>query len=468
MIEFDLTYRPAGPTVAAFHRSDAFVRGLRGPIGGGKSTACMAEIVRRSLAQPPGIKTKLRRSRWAVVRNTLPQLKTTTIKTWHQWVPQQLGRWTMGPPPTHHLRLSDLDCEIIFLALDRPDDVRKLLSLELTGAWINEAREVPRAILDGLTGRVGRYPERADGGPAWSGIIMDTNSPDTDHWWYRMAEEQVPEGYAFFAQPAGDGPDAENAANLPPDYYRRAAQGKEEGWVTVYVRGEYGFVRDGKPVYPEYRDPLHAAAQPLAAWPGLPLTVGVDFGLTPAAAISQRGPRGHWRVLGELVAEDMGAQRFGALLATELARRWPGLPAHVWADPAGRQRAQTDERSAMDILAAQLACPVSAAPSNEFTLRREAVAATLSRLIDGEPGLALDPSCRMLRKGFAGHYRYRRLATSGERWRDAPDKNEFSHVHDALQYALLGGGEGDVVRGRKRLERGASRALTDYDIHGFE
>ena len=72
---------------------------------------------------------------------------------------------------------NDTRFEVLFRALDRPADVKKLLSLELTGAWVNEAREVPKAIIDGLQGRVGRYPSMREGGCTWSGLMMDTNPP---------------------------------------------------------------------------------------------------------------------------------------------------------------------------------------------------------------------------------------------------------------------------------------------------
>lgn len=80
--------------------------------------------------------------------------------------------------------------------------------------------------------------------------------------------------------------------------------------------------------------------------------------------------------------------------------------------------------------------------------RREAVAGALSRLIEGTPALMISPACKVLRKGFQGGYHYRRLKVSGnERYHDEPNKNEFSHVHDALQYALSGGGE--LIRPRQ-------------------
>ena len=54
----------------------------------------------------------------------------------------------------------------------------------------------------------------------------------------------------------------------------------------------------------------------------------------------------------------------------------------------------------------------------------------------------------MLRKGFLGRYQYRRvkIAGSAERYHDEPEKNEYSHPHDALQYVATKI-FGDVVRG---------------------
>ena len=208
----------AEPTPVLFHASDAFVRGLRGPIGSGKSVACCIEIVSRALRQAQGPDGK-RRSRWAIIRNTYPELKSTTIKTWLEWVPENVfGPIKWDTPISHTVKLRpDVELEVYFIALDKPQDVKKLLSLELTGVWINEAREVPKPVVDAATGRVGRFPPVRDGGCTWSGVIMDTNSPDDDHWWYHSAEEETPKGWAFFSQPGGLSPDAENLRNLPPD-----------------------------------------------------------------------------------------------------------------------------------------------------------------------------------------------------------------------------------------------------------
>jgi hypothetical protein len=464
-------------------RSNAFFRGIMGPFGSGKSTVCVMDLLKRASMQAAAPDGK-RYTRWAVIRNTYPELRTTTIKTWHQWVPTTIGRWVDTGPPTHHIKEGDLDVEVIFVSLDRPDDIAKLLGMELTGAWVDEAREVPKAVMDGLTGRVGRYPSAAMGGCSWSGIIASTNPPDTDHWWYKLAEEMHPEGWEFFRQPGGLDENAENldwlnqipeTLSLPEghdirrkqgrSYYERQLAGKDPDWTRVYIHGDYGFVRDGKPVYPEYRDSTHCREFDLL--PGMPIYVGIDFGLTPAATFGQRTPMGQWRWHSELVTEDMGAVRFAQQLRQVMHERYPGFQfAAVTGDPAGDIRAQTDETTPFQILhAANI--PARPAPTNDFILRREAVAVCLGRLIDGEPGLIVHPNCQMLRKGMAGGYNYKRIQVVGaERFRDVPDKNLYSHVCEAGQYMMLGAGEARTLVKRSRPVARQAVAISDYAIMG--
>jgi len=413
-----------------------------GPVGSGKSTACCWEMFRRLQEQAPGA-DGIRRSRWAVVRNTYRELTDTTLNTWRDWF-EAVGHWN-NQDMTHRIKFADVEAEIMFRALDRPQDVKKLLSLELTGAWVNEAREVPRAVIDMLQGRVGRYPSKREGGPTWFGVIMDTNPPDNDHWWYRLFEETSPKGWMLFKQPSGRREGAENIENLPAGYYERLEAGKDQEWIRVYVDGEYGFISEGRPVYPEFRDHLHIAQQPIETINGEPVYVGIDFGLTPAAVFGQRDVRGRWRWLHELVTEDMGAVRFGELLAAEMQQKFPGFEFQVWGDPAGEQRSQTDETTPFQILRAR-GIRARPAPTNDFTLRREAVAVPLSRLVDGEPGLSISPKCQTLRKAMGGGYAYKRVQVSGdERFHDKPDKNQYSHVAEAAQYLMLGAGEGRAI-----------------------
>tara|TARA_R100001129_G_scaffold164232_1_gene130271 strand:+ start:2125 stop:3651 length:1527 start_codon:yes stop_codon:yes gene_type:complete len=490
------------PTVWKFLRDDSFVRGIMGPVGSGKSYACAAEIMLRAVRQKPSPRDGIRYTRFAVVRNSYPMLKTTTLKTWMEIFPENIwGNAHWSPPITHHIKLPSrgdahgVDCEVIFLALDQPKDVRKLLSLELTGAWINECRELPKAIIDGLSHRVGRYPTQADGGATWRGIWADTNPMDSDHYWYRLAEgKEAPGGkyaWQFFRQPPGvletsseDLPDqpefngfvqsagkwwmtnpvAENIHNLPDGYYEQLVGGKNLDWIRCYAKGEYTYVQEGKSITPEYDDDL-MTVDGLQYDPSLPVQIGLDFGLTPAACFGQRHPSGQWRILHELVTFDMGLERFCNSLKAELEMMFPKADVMVWGDPAGQQRDQIYEVTAFDFLKTigMLARP---AATNDWKTRREAMAAPMIRFIDKKPGLLVDKKCNRTRKALAGGYHFSRVSMGSgqERFRDVPNKNEHSHIGDAYGYLVLGGGEHKRMTRRPATWTKLPVASSDFNV----
>lgn len=455
----------ASHTGAKLHASDELVRLIIGPIGSGKSVTCCMELMARAYAQLPN-EQGVRRSRWAIIRNTYRELQDTTLKTWHDWFDERLGHtskqdmtWTL------YGTLEDgtkVEAEFMFRALDKPNDVKKLLSLELTGAFINEAREVPKQILDMLVGRVGRFPSKRDGGASWYGILMDTNPPDSDHWMYKLFEVDLPDNHTVFHQPSGTSEEAENVANLPDGYYQNMQAGKDQEWINVYVHGLYGFVQDGKPVFPEYKDDVHSTSEELVISERLPIYIGIDFGLTPAAVFGQKSASGRWLIFDELVTEDMGAKNFGMLLNQKINSEYPNHTFEIYADPAGDQRAQTDETTPFMILSAE---GVEAWPTytNDTVIRREAVAAPLSRMdFSGNTGLLIGPKAVMIRKAMAGGYKYKRMAVSGqERYMDKPDKGRYSHVADALQYLMVGAGEGAGVIKSKEWGEKIDYSLTD-------
>lgn len=430
--------------------SESFVRGIMGPVGSGKSTACALEMIRRAHYQRKGPDGK-RRSRWCVIRNSYPELKSTTIKTWMDWIPAEYGKTNFDSPIVHHIKTEELDIEVLFLALDRPEDQKKLLSLELTGAWINEAREVPKAIVDALTGRVGRYPSVNMGGCSWSGILMDTNPPDTESWWFKMCEVDRPSGWEFFKQPGGMTEGAENIHNLPKDYYLRIMAGKDQEWVNVYVHGDYGFLIEGQAVYPMFRDTTHTTKDPIVPSNGIGLMIGADFGLTPCAVIGQRVHGGMWFIVDEFITEDYGIRRFAEELTAFVELHYPDHDVSVAVgDPSGDFRSPNSDDTCIDLMNQYTPWKWKPASTNDLTLRLEVVKNTLNRMVDGKPAFNLSPKCKMLRKGFGGSYQYKLIkGGDGTRTHHQPDKNKYSHPHDALQYLLLGGGESDIVLNKK-------------------
>ena len=50
-MSINFSYKPEGTVLKQFMKSDDFFRGIRGPVGSGKSVACCIEIFRRALLQ---------------------------------------------------------------------------------------------------------------------------------------------------------------------------------------------------------------------------------------------------------------------------------------------------------------------------------------------------------------------------------------------------------------------------------
>lgn len=481
----EIRYKPQGPVLEQYILGQERREFIMGPLGSGKTNASCWKAFRIMCNQAPNAQG-VRKSRGYAVRNTYPDLMGTTAKDWCDMFGEGFGRFVQGglEPPTHYLdfKLPDgtkVEAEMVFIALDSAIHIRKLRGSQLTFAWLNEVKELNKSIMDMLDLRVGRYPSASDGGPSWYGIFGDTNAPDEDHWYYVMAEELKPDGYVFHRQPGGvtqvgsgdqatwrENTNAENINNLPPGYYANGVQGKSFDWVKVNLANEYGFVQDGRPVYPEYRDSVHCREFDLIPEAGI--WIGLDFGLTPAAIFGQRLVNGQWRWHRELVTTDTGVIAFANLLKADIATNYPGVRIHaITGDPAGTQRqggdAQENIRSVFQMLQAN-GVDCSPAHTNAFNKRREAVAVALNRMIDGSPGLLVHPQCKMLRKGMAGAYNFKRVQVTGDaRFKDEPDKNGYSHPAEAAQYLMMGAGEGRAIVARRHdtpLPTSAETSLT--------
>jgi hypothetical protein len=416
----------------------------------GKSSGCVAEIISRGIEQAPN-KQGVRRTRWSVVRNTYRQLFDTTMKTFFDWLPpDQFGTFNI----TNHqyiidkIQLSDgtkVEIEVLFRALDKPEDVRNVLSLEITASWVNEAREVPKQILDGIEDRVGRFPPESEEGCTWYGVIADTNPPDSDSYLFRRFEEDVLKDpdiagkYEIFKQPSGRSDKAENLRYLRKDYYKMMAIGKDPEYIKVYVDGQYGYTRDGKPVWHNYSDVLHVSAEPISLIIGMPIIIAFDFGMHNAAVIGQPTFRGGMNIIHEFYEPDTGLRRFlRDIIKPVLFSKYRGVEIITTCDPSGIKRQDTDERSCILELHQQ-GFPVTPAPSNSWLPRYNAVDAYLTKMVDGKAAFQLSPTCPILRKGFIKEYKLKRISSylGAERFSELPNKNDFSHPQDCVQYICM-------------------------------
>lgn len=456
-----INYTPS-KTVKEFMLSDAEMRVIMGPVGSGKSVGMCFEVLRRAMGQAKGA-DGLRRTRCAIVRQTVRQLQDTTIKTWLDWFPDGVCGHFMRTTKTFFLEVGDVRCEVMFRALDDADDVANLNSLELTFAWFNECRDMQKEIVDAMSKRIGRYPSAKDGGPTWKGMWGDTNPPTIDTWWYYQMEHLDPDdgvspndnGWVVFKQPSGRSAEAENIDNLPANYY--STQGRSAEYIRTFVDGEYGLSLAGTPVYKYFQPNYHMAKSTL--YPtrnGLrPILVGMDLGLTPAAVIGQQDPRGRMLVMAEGVAFDMGVQRFvRTVLKPLLVERFSGIPVHVICDPAGRGRSQNDEKSAVTIIEEE-GLSVIPASTNAIAARLNAVDKYLMMQVDGDPAFLIDPSCTHLKAAMMGGYRFHQKTGNIE-------KNPHSHVAEALQYFALHINDfaGKVPEQRRQVKRVSMNAWT--------
>ncbi|WP_156520996.1 terminase family protein [Magnetospirillum moscoviense] len=475
---------PAGPVSASFISHRAMITAIMGPIGGGKTSAALMKaiyIAREQNPDPDGV----RRTRFAFIRKTYRDLERTLIKSWFDWVPQSLGDWkggTGGQPAQHILRFrpqspdgTTVECEVLFLAIGENSAEEALRGLEVTGFFLDEADTLDEEVLIYAISRAGRYPKTdpANGfpGPTWSGVWMAFNAPDTDNWVYRRFVDEQFEGHHFFRQPGGLEAGAENLANLPESYYQRAMMGQPDWWMRRMIHNQFGYSRDGKPVYPEFSERRHLAPTILRPTKGLPILIGLDGGRTPAAVLEQISPEGQRRTIAELVTDGMGATRFGRALRDFLDRDFAGLAFKGWGDPAASWAARDDEqeRSWLEIVSNEARITFLPAPSNDPTIRLEAVRRDLLESIDGDtPAYLCSPACRVLVKGFLSHYRYRRMAVAGgARFDDRPEKNDWSHVHDAKQYVTIGDGGHVHALGRAKSRFSAPiQADTGFSVFG--
>jgi hypothetical protein len=458
----DIVYT-ATETASDFHTDTSFVRILLGPVGPGKSVACCLEILKLAMTQQPGA-DGIRRTRFAIIRNTYPDLESTTLATWKTWYPEdKWGRIKMSSPISHHLKRADIDCEVLFLALDKPDDIRKLRSLELTAIYLNEVQYIPYSVFQVCRERVNRFPPKILGAPiTWAGVIADSNLPDTDHWLYKKIDAMRPEGYSIHRyKPAVikiDGPIPTLVCKQSlqgtwyttnpscdylwvqndPEYWIKLVPGSTDEEIKVILQGEYGMVMDGKPVHPAYNDMIHCANKEIAYEPALTLGMGWDFGLTPAVVFKQMTARGQLLSIGELYSEDMGLRDFASnIVLPHLDQNYPEWRRKYVSrhDPAGEAGSQTDGRNCREILGELGIESAAAARNNNPIGRRDSTDYFLGRLVDGMPAYLLSTKTPMLRKGMMGAYKYARVKVGGdERYHDKPLKNLYSHTCEAAEY----------------------------------
>lgn len=482
---------PADKVLKAYLEDEHRVVGIMGPRNSAKSSASIIKLYRNALGQPAGDDGWIKR-RTVVVRRTYAELLHTTIPSWKNWLPSAVfGEIPLSLKPiVRRSLIPPLDWEVIFIALDRAEDVRFLNSMEVSDSWVNEAWEVAREIISGLVLTTNRYPNpMSKEGCYRPQVLWDTNGPPLGHWIGYMsgleapherevAKYRLPETWAIHIQPPGvlpvrddagetigwvDNPDAENSRHRSPSYYQDAVAGATPDIIQRYLVGRPGGVTSGAPVWPHFRMDVHVSKQPLRITPGFPIIVGMDFGRTPAAVVCQELFGESWRIIAELDGVSTGAKEFaedyllpllGRLVAEvdpDQREEWETV---IYGDPAGEHESEAlNDATPIRMLRAAVGSVARVVPAwsaHKFPPRRDSMNLLMKRLTGaGGPALLISPACKSLLRSAQGAYCYdttKRISTGETITEPRPNKrNPATHIANALEYAIVGHDKGALI-----------------------
>jgi len=461
------------PIASDYYLDESFVSLIIGPIGSGKTLGSILKLDRLMYDQEPD-NDGIRRTRIAVIRNTTIELKDTTIKSFEGYYGDLLKfNWGNLTALYEH---DDIRCEFLFRALDKPGDMKKLLSLEITYAYLNELRELPSEALENVTSRLGRYPTLITGpGATKQQCVADTNAFDNETWIYKLFIENRPETWSLFIQPPAllednsVNPEAENLKNLPYEYYRAQTLGKTKDYVDVMYKVKFIPLQTGKPVYPEYNDQLHCIRHEELGEPSRnrPLICGGDNGRWSGFLIGQMDPLGRLVVFDELVTDDVNLTSFSKIIEAHMKLHYAGYKFESWLDPwAANTRGQVTDDTMFKVYNNANLMPRTSNTGSPVTMV-EAVKTKFGQILVGQPSIIISDKCITLRKGLNGGYQYKRVNVSGEKYADKPDKGKYSHVCNAFEFLVDGTGASRELKSSNkakeylRLNGGASQGKSN-------
>ena len=496
-------YVPDGEILTDFVFDDSEVAIIQGPVGSGTSSALVNRIMRHAQQQQPNSDGH-RRTKWYVSRPTYKDLLETFYDTYMFWM--EPGRSTPplvgNGPITHHIRPDDacghlqdgtkLDFELIMQAVqpsEAPAYYQQFDSYEMTGWVVNEAQQyIEKIAIDKILTRAeqGRFPPKMEGGPSWSGVLMDLNAPPQGHWITYMrgdvdipmewgAEKRLefskPDNWKFFLQPPAilekfdangkfegyaENPAAENARWRKKPYLDQI-RGKSRDTIETYYLNRTGSLRQGDPVHSAFSMQRHVR-DGLVPVEGIPLVIGIDGARHPFATVWQNVRR-NWRCYGEFGMQGVAASTFGPKFRAYLMRHFSDylsftvdddgkhriVGANFWGDPSVTRKGDGTNDSFQSVMAAN-GFNIKLAPgNNSIEIRRGAMDTALLRTDeDGDPAILVDGKmCPTLKTALYSGY-----VLDDTNQPDKKKSKQYADCVDSAHYALLGGGEGSAVLGR--------------------
>lgn len=383
------------------------------------------------------------------LRDTFRNLTDTTQKTLEEWL-GPLGTFVRNQSVTDFVMELGGQKHIILLRHGQTaQDASSFLSSDYGLIFLEEAAPAftPTGLISpGIAEEVFdlAFTRLIQKGIDHPELVITCNPPTPQHWVNRRIlvlppDELTERGWAHFFFPR-----EENEKNLRAGYYdelRKSLKGKDH-ILRRFVEGEVVSIYPGLPVFArDFRQSIHVVDD-LRPVEGRPIIFGFDAGLTPACVWLQIDAFGRLLVLYELqggyvddrLSEQIGAEAFSDLIKSETAARFPGFKAGImYADPAVKQKQQTDEKTVKQILEGK---GFVVEPGEvDIASGIEAIRNRMTTLIDGGPAMLVSRhGAPIIIEAASGGYRYGASRDGTKVMGAEPIKDHYSHLIDALRY----------------------------------
>ena len=244
-----------------------------GAIRGGKTYWLLLTLTSLCLEYP--------RSRWVIIRKSLPDLKRTTFPSFASILSDGISDYVLSWNRDTQVVQFINGSELMFMAesFDEDKDLNRFKGLEVNGAGLDEVNELQEQTFYKVQERIGSW-NKAEGRPPI--VCLATCNP-ANNWvksiiYERYKEGTLPSKWTFIPSKITDNPHIpaeylESLKELPPVQYAR------------FVEGDWDVMDDvANPFLYEWKDEQHIDDS-VQLNSNLPVYVSVDFNINPLCAL---------------------------------------------------------------------------------------------------------------------------------------------------------------------------------------
>ena len=410
------------PKQREFHEAPEPFKCYMGGFGAGKTLCGTWDCLDAGITFPG--------CRIAIMRDTMPDLRDTTMATFFDACPPEL---IYTYRRKENIVMLKNGTEFLFRSFRqyatsaRNQNQSKLKGLNLAGFYVDEMNEITKDEFILMMGRLRMQVSPLKDGRAFKHFGIGTTNPTNEqHWIFEMFAGPQADKTKFRLVQASS---RENP-HLPPDYIPNLEKSYPKSWVDMFIDGKFGQMIRGKPMYEGFKLGWHDKKRVLAN-STLPVHRYWDFGWhRPAVVWAQVSVDGHWRLMRELLGYNQHIQSFAPKVLELSNTHFGGYSFVDYGDPAGKQVNDKSSRSTIKILEEDFGIKVQTRTSG-IKEGVDIVQKKLITAIDGEPALQVDPEhCPVLIAGFVGGYARDEF---GEKIKDG----YYEHLHDALRYGAV-------------------------------